>query len=283
MIEQPEELPAQGISGRRPDLARVRARARGLGLFVAGVAATFLAIVLYGMVAPAKPPLTPEDVATTVEQALGSQQPGPNAAELAYAQVAPAIVYISVELSDAPGAASVPGVGTGVIIDRQGDILTALHVIESATQITLTFTDGTQSGAQIVGTRPESDIAVLRAIAPPASFTPATLGNPSVPIGSEAFVVGNPFGLYGSLSAGVVSGLNRTFQAPGSDRVVKGLIQVDAAVNPGSSGGPLLNRAGQVIGIVTGLINPNNENAFLGIGLAVPIDVAGGAAGLPNY
>jgi len=111
---------------------------------------------------------------------------------------------------------------------------------------------------------------------------PAVLGNPrSVQVGSEAFVLGNPFGLYGSMSAGVISGLNRSFQLPNNGPQLTGLIQIDAAVNPGNSGGPLVNRDGQVIGIVDGLINPTNEGVFIGIGLAVPIDVAGGAAGLP--
>jgi S1-C subfamily serine protease len=94
-------------------------------------------------------------------------------------------------------------------------------------------------------------------------------------------VVGNPFGLYGSMSSGVVSGLGRSFQVPNSSQVLQNLIQVDAAVNPGNSGGPLLNRDGQVIGIVDALVNPTKEGVFIGIGLAVPIDVAGGAAGLP--
>jgi S1-C subfamily serine protease len=102
-------------------------------------------------------------------------------------------------------------------------------------------------------------------------------------IGSDAFVVGNPFGLTGSMSAGVVSGLDRSFRAPGSGTVLHGLIQVDAAVNPGNSGGPLVDRSGAVVGIVTALINPTEDDVFIGIGLAVPIDVAGGAAGLPPY
>ena len=125
---------------------------------------------------------------------------------------------------------------------------------------------------------------MLQPSQPPAIIVPATLGNPNaVQIGSEAYIVGNPFGLYGSLSAGVVSGLDRSFQFPDSDLVLHGLIQVDAAVNPGNSGGPLLDRDGQVVGIVTALINPTKEDVFIGIGLAVPIDVAGGAAGLPPY
>jgi S1-C subfamily serine protease len=110
---------------------------------------------------------------------------------------------------------------------------------------------------------------------------PAVLGNPrSVQVGSEAFVLGNPFGLAGSFSAGVVSGLNRTFNLPNGTQL-QGLIQVDAAINPGNSGGPLVNRYGQVIGIVSGIVNPTTQDVFIGIGFAVPIDVAGGAAGLP--
>jgi S1-C subfamily serine protease len=85
------------------------------------------------------------------------------------------------------------------------------------------------------------------------------------------------------MSAGVISGFDRTFQPPGAKRPIEGLIQVDAAVNPGNSGGPLLNRYGQVVGIVTGIVNPTNENFFIGIGFAVPINIAAGGAGLPPY
>jgi S1-C subfamily serine protease len=111
---------------------------------------------------------------------------------------------------------------------------------------------------------------------------PATLGNPgAMRVGDEAYAVGHPFGLYGSMSAGVISGLSRSFQPPDSNHQLQGLIQIDAAVNPGNSGGPLLNRDGQVIGIIVGLVNPTKEDVFIGIGLAVPIDVAGGALGSP--
>jgi S1-C subfamily serine protease len=102
-------------------------------------------------------------------------------------------------------------------------------------------------------------------------------------IGTDAYVVGNPFGLVGSLSSGVVSGLDRAYEQPGTDRTIRGLIQVDAAVNPGNSGGPLIDRDGRVVGIVTALVNPTDQDVFIGIGLVVPIDVAGGAAGLPPY
>ena len=170
------------------------------------------------------------------------------------------------------------------IVNAAGDILTSLHVVADATEIELTFADGTRSGADVVARQPEDDIAVVRATQPPANLVPATLGNPrSVRQGSEAYAMGSPFGLGGSMSAGVISGLDRSFKLPDSDIVLHGLIQIDAAVNPGNSGGPLLNRDGQVIGIVTALVNPTKDDVFIGIGLAVPIDVAGGAAGLPPY
>jgi len=102
-------------------------------------------------------------------------------------------------------------------------------------------------------------------------------------VGDEAYVVGNPFGIYSSMSAGVISGFNRSFQSPNRKQNLKGLIQMDTAANPGNSGGPLLNRSGEVIGIVVGILNPTDQDFFIGIGFAVPIDVAGGAAGSPPY
>ena len=136
----------------------------------------------------------------------------------------------------------------------------------------------------MIGAQPENDIAVLRAAQTPDIIIPAILGNPhAMQVGDEVFAVGNPFGLYSSLSAGVISGFDRIFQSPDSEVRLEGLIQVDAAVNPGNSGGPLLNRDGQVIAIVVGITNPTDQNFFIGIGFAIPITVAGGAAGLPPY
>jgi S1-C subfamily serine protease len=132
--------------------------------------------------------------------------------------------------------------------------------------------------------QPENDIAVLSPSQLPAQLVPATLGNPgAMRVGDEAFVVGHPLGLYGSMSAGVISGFDRSFQPPDGAHELHGLIQIDAAVNPGNSGGPLLNRSGQVIGIVAGIVNPTEQEVFIGIGFAVPINVAGGAAGAPPY
>jgi S1-C subfamily serine protease len=279
-------------------ILRPGARARRLGLFGAGVIAAFLAVAAYWVLFPAAAPLTQRDVTDSIAQALASQTPGPALSQSAYAAVQPSLVLIETELgaggaaspgaTASPGGAASPGatagLGSGVIIDAAGDILTSLHVVADATTINVTFADGTRSSARISVRQPDQDIAVLQADQPPATIQPATLGDPrSMRIGSEAYVVGNPFGLDGSLSAGVVSGLDRAFQMPNGGPVLHGLIQVDAAVNPGDSGGPLVDRNGRVVGIVTGLVNPTKQDVFVGIGLAVPIDVAGSAAGLPQY
>jgi len=121
---------------------------------------------------------------------------------------------------------------------------------------------------------------VLTPAKTPSVIVPAVLGG-RIQTGDEVYAVGHPLDLVDSLSAGVVSGLDRTAPISGG-QTLKGLIQFDAAVNPGSSGGPLLNRAGQVVGIVTALANPTQQNSFAGIGFAIPISVAGGAAGAPQ-
>jgi S1-C subfamily serine protease len=289
----PDELdpPRRSDPGSTPgQLPRAGERARPIAAgtrrampFLAGVVATFVAIFAYGLVKPGPAAITDRDVRVAVASALASQTAGPPDSELVYEAIRPSIVLIETGSKDAQGTPG-SGLGSGVVVNQAGAVLTALHVVADATSIKVTFPDGSTSDASIAVRQPDTDIALLQPANPPSGVVPATLGNPgSMRIGSEAFLVGNPFGLYGSLSAGVVSGLDRSFQQPGSDRVIRGLIQVDAAVNPGNSGGPLLDRGGRVVGIVTALLNPTKQDVFIGIGLAVPIDVAGGAAGLPAY
>jgi S1-C subfamily serine protease len=159
-----------------------------------------------------------------------------------------------------------------------GEILTALHVVAGASAIKVVFADGTTSPATVSSADSSDDTAALTTSKLPAVVIPEVLGG-GEEIGDEVFAVGNPVGLVGSLSAGVVSGLDRTFAPKG--HTLNGLIQFDAAVNPGSSGGPLLNTKGQVIGIVEGLANPSGADNFAGIGFAIPITSAGRAAGEP--
>jgi S1-C subfamily serine protease len=251
--------------------------------FVAGVLVALVAVLAYNALAPSRPPITQRDVDKTVASALASVTPPPPFSQLAYRAVQPSLVLI--ETKDKPTAGKpAGGLGSGVVVNLRGDVLTALHVVGDATSIEVTFADGTRSSATIVSRDAGNDIAVVRAASPPPNPVPAMVGNPAAARpGSEAFAVGSPFGLGGSISAGVISALDRSFTPRGTNRVLKGLIQIDAAVNPGNSGGPLVDRDGRVIGIVIALINPTEDDVFIGIGLAVPIDVAGGAAGLPPY
>jgi S1-C subfamily serine protease len=169
------------------------------------------------------------------------------------------------------------GLGTGVIINAEGAILTANHVVDGAKSIRVTFIDGSSSNATVISSEPDRDIAVLKADRNPEVVVPAVMGG-GVRVGDEAFAIGHPLGLVDSMSSGVISGLNRSIPV-GDDRTLDGLIQFDTAVNPGNSGGPLLNRAGQVVGIVTALANPSEQGVFIGIGFAVPIGAAAGVAG----
>ena len=252
--------------------------------FLAGIAVCGLVVVLLGAVTPAGPmPMTERDVRTAVDRALASHMPGPALSQLVYDAIRPSIVFVKTDRFDAEQAPA-QGIGSAVVVTTEGDVLTALHVVQGSRSIELTYADGSTSGATVALERPDRDVAVLRPDRPPTFAIPATLGNPdSLRIGAEAFIVGHPYGLVGSLSSGVISGLERTFRRPESDQVLGELIQFDAAVNPGSSGGPLLDRRGHVTGIVTALLNPTEDGVFIGIGLAVPIDVAAGAAGLPPH
>jgi S1-C subfamily serine protease len=277
------EPPASRLELWRGRLQRLRARARSVLPFASGVLAALAALLLYTVLVPGPQPLTTREVSDTVAQALASATPPPAYSARVYRAIQPSLVLIQTHSPGANGEAE-GGLGSGVVIDDFGDILTSLHVVANAFDIQLTFADGTQSSAEIVAAQPENDIAVLRAHQLPELLIPAILGNPNaVRVGDEAFVVGHPFGLYSSMSAGVISGFDRTFHPPNSEHELQGLIQTDAAVNPGNSGGPLLNRDGLVIGIVVGIVNPTEQDVFIGIGLAVPITVAASAAGLPMH
>jgi len=267
----------------RQRLKQLGNRTRSAAPFAAGMLAAFGALLLYNVLLPPPAPLTTRDVDDSIAQAFASATPPPAHSALVYQFIRPSLVFIQTESPDEDEDGSF-GLGSGVIIDDQGSVLTSLHVVANATKIELTFADGTESSAEVVVAQPENDIAVLSPAQLPEVLVPAVLGNPNaMRIGDEAYVVGHPLGLYGSMSSGVISGFDRSFTPPDSDQKLEGLIQIDAAVNPGNSGGPLLNRGGQVIGIVAALANPTEQEVFIGIGFAVPIDAAGGAFGLPPY
>ena len=224
---------------------------------------------------------TPADVNAIVdkkvEEAITALQAQPPASVGVYEALRLSLVAVHADGRGGGGAR--PGLGSGVVVNARGEVLTSLHVVEGATGIRVSFADGTEAPATVRTTDPAHDIAVLTPGRLPEVVVPAVLGG-GAQVGDEVFAVGHPLGLVGSLSVGVVSGLERSFPVAGG-KTLEGMIQFDAAVNPGNSGGPLINRNGQVIGIVTGLANPAGDDHFAGISFAVPIGTAGGAAGAP--
>jgi S1-C subfamily serine protease len=136
----------------------------------------------------------------------------------------------------------------------------------------------------VLSVRPEHDLAVLQAKTLPDDLVPATLRTTQgLAPGEEVVAVGFPFGIGPSASAGVISGLGREFRSPQGKRLLTNLIQFDAAANPGNSGGPLVTLDGEVVGIVTGILNPTEQRVFVGIGFAVPIESAATAVGLSPF
>lgn len=199
--------------------------------------------------------------------------PSPSATSLTvpdiYQLVAPSVVLVRTSRD----------FGTGVIVADNGTILTADHVVAGGGTITVTFADGTTSEATVSAANATLDIATLTPRKLPSVVVPATLGG-DTEVGAPVVAIGNPLGLTDSVSAGVISGLDRSADTDTGKRT--GLIQFDAAVNPGSSGGPLLDSSGTVIGIVVALAEPDGEDAFAGIGFAVPIGTALGESGGPG-
>jgi S1-C subfamily serine protease len=191
-----------------------------------------------------------------------------------YERVSPAVVNITTQVLRRSFFFEIipeEGAGSGFVLDKEGHILTNYHVIEGAQRIEVTFIDETTLPAKVVGADPRNDIAVLQVEAPPELLVPVELGtSANLQVGQRAIAIGNPFGQFGgTLTTGVISALNRTLQ--GQDgREVSGIIQTDAAINRGNSGGPLLDSAGRVIGINTAIFSPSGTSA--GVGFAVPVD-----------
>jgi S1-C subfamily serine protease len=258
-------------------------------LLVAGGALAAVALVaLHATFTPAAPVLTQDDIDQAVARTLETK-PVPSPAMKAYQAVRSSIVRVrATGPAPADGAAyneqPQHAIGSGVVIIDRGVILTSLHVVSGANRIQVEFEDGTESDATLVSTQPDHDLAVLQARDIPDDLKAATLRSARHLIeGESVTAVGFPFGIGPSVSHGVISGLHRRYRAPDSDRVLSELIQFDAAANPGSSGGPLVNAEGEVVGIVTAILAPSEKAGFSGIAFAVPIELAAGAAGLPPF
>ncbi len=253
-----------------------------------------VAIVLfvgYELFTPGNPPLTQQTLNAAVNYAIDQRPRAPSVASVAYAKISPSVVQVNgydpedpankddAKKNDGRRMVPAPGkeaqqpsdkqgleqdfhhkfsaVGTGVVIDDQGTILTNLHVAASAKRLRVIFADGTESDAMVIGVRPQSDLAIIRPNVLPDDLLPATLAPSSkLKPGDDVVAVGFPFGIGPSASAGVVSGLMRVLDQEGQ-APLRNLIQFDAAANPGNSGGPLVNADGEVVGIVTAILNPS--------------------------
>lgn len=257
-------------------------RWRNVILVVVGACLGFSLMLVYDSLKPPGQNLTQEDIDQAVARTMASATPPPAVAAVVAESIFPSMVYIRAEHDD-PDPAKRFTSGSGIIVDDTGTILSALHVVQGAKRIEVIFWNGDISEALIQVKQPENDIVVLRPTLPPEPLIPATLGNPnSVRPGDQVIVVGHPFGIHNSVTVGVVSGVQRSFKSTNTGATITNTIQFDAAVNPGNSGGPLLNRYGEVIGIVSGLINPTDQEVFIGIGYAVPIQTAARAFGEPE-
>jgi putative serine protease PepD len=190
-----------------------------------------------------------------------------------YENVRPSIVRITTGAAgNDPFSDQSTGLGSGIVLDTDGHILTNYHVVRGSDTVEITFADGSTASADVVGTDPGNDIAVVKTDADQSELHPATLGDSSqIQVGDFVAAIGNPFGLDGTFTTGVISGLDRTLPSSSDGRPIRGLLQADAAVNPGNSGGALLNAAGEVIGINTAIENPGG-NSFAGVAYAVPIN-----------
>lgn len=198
-----------------------------------------------------------------------------SAAEI-YERLRPAVVEVLVSgSSGSPFGLPVEGAGSGVVVDEEGTILTNHHVVAGAERVEVRFEDGTVVEANVLGRDPGNDLALVRVEEVPDELAVAPLGRSSdLRVGEPVLAIGNPFNLEGTLTQGIVSALGRTFASGGNAQPLRNLIQTDASVNPGNSGGPLINCHAEVVGINTLLENPTGDNVNVGVAFAVPIDTA---------
>ena len=254
-------------------------------VFAGGVLFALALLVGRDALRPAPGELTQEDIDEAVLYTMENKTLPSRAAKAAEVVMASVVRVRGYDESDEPGGNDLmQGVGTGVVIVDDGTILTNLHVVSGAKRVTATFFDGSESDVVVVKRYPENDLAVIRAQKIPDDLPAATLGSTAnLRPGDEVVAIGFPFGIGPSTSAGVVSGLDRSFRSPEGKQVMTGLIQFDAAVNPGNSGGPLITMDGEVVGIVTALLNPTSARTFIGIGFAATIESAGAAVGIPPF
>jgi len=258
-------------------------------LIAGGVFFALALVVAHSSLQPVPHTFTQADIDAAVLHTLETKTL-PSTAARAYEIIRPSVVRVR-QLGtpkDGPhgdgGGDIEKSVGTGVVIVDKGIILTNLHVVAGGDRLGVVFADGTESEATVLGVQPENDLAVIQAKTLPDDLVPATLrGTGDLAPGDEVVAVGFPFGIGPTATAGVVSGLRRVHRSRDGTRDMVNLIQFDAAANPGSSGGPLVTADGEVVGIVTAILNPTEQHVFIGIGFAVPIENAASAIGISPF
>lgn len=285
--EQPDSAganpPEAGDGGTRKRVAAFLKRHERPLLVSAGVIAALAAMLVYILLAPPAQHLTQDDINNAVAYTLQHTPPAPDPGTIAFQTILPSVVRVR-QLPADPTSEDELGVGTGVVITDSGTIITNYHVIAGAPRIGVIFADGTKSDADVVSAEPDKDLAVLKPRVIPDDLVPATIrSSAGLRPGDRVFAVGNPFGIGPSVSSGIVSGLNRTYESPQGKTELTNLIQFDAAANPGNSGGPLVTEDGEVVGLVTAILNPTSERVFIGIGFAVPIESAAGGVGMNPF
>ena len=257
--------------------------ARHERLFLMGIPVLLSALLFLGYtaLAPVERRFTQKDIDAAVLHTLENNML-PSQESKAYARIRPSVVRVVQESEHGGAAKGLRGVGTGVVIIDKGVILTNLHVVglDDRTRIKVQFANGLESDAVVLRRQPENDLAVIQATNIPDDLVPATLrSTQGLAVGDKVVAVGFPFNIGPSASSGIVSGLKRTYLSPRDNEVLRNLIQFDAAANPGNSGGPLITMSGEVVGIVTAILSPHEQGSFVGIGFAVPIEIAAAAAG----
>jgi serine protease Do len=223
------------------------------------------------LIASHRPTASPSSSNATVAAGVAAPAPSPGSFAAIYQQTKDGVVTITTSVSGGGARSFSQAEGSGIVVDKQGDILTNAHVVDSASQVQVTFSDGHSATAQVKGVDQSADLAVVQ-VSASDSLHPLAVGNSdALQVGDTALAIGSPFGLQGSFTAGIISGLNRSSQAP-SGRQLTGMIQTDAPINPGNSGGALLDGKGQLIGINDSIQSPVEGN--VGVGFAIPINRA---------
>ena len=224
---------------------------------------------------PTPTPIPPTPRAETVPHGVGLATLEASLTGI-YQEAAPAVVNITTQILRRDffwGVIPESGAGSGFLWDDQGHIITNYHVIEDAHTIDVSFGPGLVTSAEVVGVDPPNDLAVLRVEQVPADVHPIPLGDSdALQVGQIAVAIGNPFGRFQrTMTLGIISALDRTIKVR-ENRVLRGVIQTDADINRGNSGGPLLDSSGRVIGVISAIFSPTGANA--GVGLAIPINKA---------